>query len=197
MNDSPSRSLEGSPVNQAELLEELSRTLENLGISYLVTGSVATIAYGEPRFTNDIDVVVRLYPFQVESFCASFPPDHFYVSPEAVADATGCHGQFNILHPTSGLKIDVMVADSSEFNDSRFARAKRLQVTPDRTVNFSSPEDVIIKKLVFYRDGGSDKHLRDIRGVLAVMGEDIDRSYIERWVADFGLEREWASVIVE
>ncbi len=184
-------------MDPSRLLDRLSATLEELRIPYLITGSMATIAYGEPRFTNDIDVVVRLFPGQVNALCSAFPTDEFYVSPEAVADAVARHGQFNILHPTSGLKIDVMVADSSEFNDSRFARAKRLQVTPDRTVNFSSPEDVIIKKLVFYRDGGSDKHLRDIRGVLAVMGEDIDRSYIERWVADFGLEREWASVIVE
>lgn len=182
-------------MNQAELLECLANTLEELGIPYLVTGSVATIAYGEPRFTNDIDVVVRMFSHQVPALCAAFPSADFYVSPEAVEEAIDRHSQFNILHPTSGLKIDVMVAEDTDFNHSRFSRAKSLKIAPSREASFASPEDVIIKKLAFFHDGGSDKHLRDIRGVLAVMGDDIDREYIERWVNVFGLLQEWSAVI--
>lgn len=181
-------------MNQAELLGKLSQVLEDLGIQYLITGSVATIAYGEPRFTNDIDVVVRLFPFQVDGFCAAFPASDFYLSPETVREAVERRSQFNIIHPTSGLKIDVMVADTSDFNESRFARGRRLQVAPETEVDFASPEDVIIKKLTFYREGGSDKHLRDIRGVLAVMGDEIDRSYIDQWVLKLGLTAEWSIV---
>jgi len=184
-------------MNQAELLEELSQILENLEIQYLITGSVATIAYGEPRFTNDIDVVVRLFPFQVDGLCAAFPASDFYLSPETVNEAVEKYGQLNILHPASGLKIDVMVADTSDFNESRFARARRLQVTPARDVTFASPEDVIIKKLVFFQEGGSEKHLRDIRGVLAVMGDGIDRDYIDKWISALGLTAEWSAVLGE
>jgi hypothetical protein len=184
-------------VNQAELLELLANTLEELGIPYLVTGSVATIAYGEPRFTNDIDVVVKLFPHQVSDFCSAFPADHFYISPEAVKEAIDRHSQFNILYPAVGLKIDVMVAEDTDFNDSRFSRTNRLRVAPNLKVNFASPEDVIVKKLAFYREGGSDKHLRDIRGVLAVMGDDIDRGYIDRWVNIFGLLPEWSAVLAD
>ncbi len=194
-NGSTSRWLEGCPVNQAELLERLSAILEGLEIPYFVTGSVATIAYGEPRFTNDIDIVVQMFTHQIPAFCAAFPSDDFYLSPEAIIEATATHGEFNILHPTSGLKIDVMVAEDSDFNHSRFSRVKRLRIAPSREVSFASPEDVIIKKLVFYRDGGSDKHLRDIRGVLAVMEETIDRSYIDRWVAKLGLAEVWSAVL--
>jgi len=182
-------------VDPSELLDRLSTRLEDLNLPYLITGSMATIAYGEPRLTNDIDVVIRMLPGQVAAFCSAFPSEEFYVSAETVADAVAGHGQFNILHPTSGLKIDVMIADSSDFNESRFARAQRLQVAPDRMVSFASPEDVIIKKLVFYQDGGSDKHLRDIRGVLAVMDDEIDRSYIDRWVTALGLTDEWSLVL--
>jgi len=184
-------------VNQAKLLERLANTLEELGIPYLVTGSVATIAYGEPRFTNDIDVVVKMFSHQVPAFCAAFPADDFYISPDAVEEAIDRNSQFNILHPTSGLKIDVMVAEDTEFNHSRFSRAKSLKIAPSREVSFASPEDVIIKKLVFFHDGGSDKHLRDIRGVLAVLGDDIDREYIERWVNVFGLLQEWSAVVAD
>lgn len=179
-------------MDPSELLERLAQTLESLRVPYLITGSMATIAYGEPRFTNDIDVVVRLTAHQIDDLCRAFPPEEFYISREAVADAVTHRTQFNVLHPTSGLKIDVMVADDSEFNQDRFSRARSLRVSADREVAFASPEDVIIKKLVFYREGGSDKHLRDISGVLRIMGEEIDRKYIERWVLRLGLTREWS-----
>ena len=182
-------------MDPSDLLERLSATLEELRIPYLITGSMATIAYGEPRFTNDIDVVIRMVGAQIDPFCAAFPTDEFYVSPEAVKDAVSRCGQFNTLHPSTGLKIDAMVADQSDFNDSRFSRARRLLVAKNREVAFASPEDVIIKKLAFFQEGGSEKHLRDIRGVLAVMGEQLDRVYIEKWVSQLGLTGEWSTVL--
>ena len=102
--------------------------------------------------------------------------------------------QFNILHPASGLKVDVIVADESEFERSRFGRVRRLKTAPDIEVSFASPEDVIIKKLQYFREGGSEKHLRDIAGVVKVVGEDLDRAYIERWVREMGLDEIWAAV---
>ena len=72
-----------------DLLNVLARTMENLQLPYLVTGSMATIAYGEPRFTNDIDVVVDLSGDRVESFCAAFPEEDYYLSREAARDAVG------------------------------------------------------------------------------------------------------------
>ena len=98
-------------MDPSELLERLAQTLESLRIPYLITGSMATIAYGEPRFTNDIDVVVRLASHQIDELCRAFPAEEFYISREAVADAVTRGTQFNVLHPTSGLKIDVMVAE--------------------------------------------------------------------------------------
>ena len=178
-------------MDPSELLERLARSLADLGIPYLVTGSMATIAYGEPRFTNDIDVVIRLFEHQVDGLCDAFPSGEFYVSRDSVREALQQHSQFNILHPGSGLKIDVMVADDSDFNHSRFERARPLRTTPATTVSFASPEDVIIKKLEFFTEGGSDKHLRDIAGVLAVMGNQIDRKYIERWARKLGLTDPW------
>ena len=175
----------------AELLRHVTSTLDQLGIPYLVTGSVATIAYGEPRLTNDIDLVVRLSPLQVQPLCDAFPGDEFYISPEAVMDSAKRWGQFNILHPTSGLKIDVMVADDSEFNTSRFGRARLLSVAPDVVVAFASPEDVILKKLEYFREGGSDKHLRDITGVLKIMGPELDHQYLTDWARRLGLTDLW------
>ena len=178
----------------SELLRFVTGTLDRLGIPYLVTGSMATIAYGEPRLTNDIDLVVRLSPQQVLPLCEAFPEGRFYLSREAALEAAERCGQFNVLHPLSGLKIDLMVADDSEFNASRFGRVRLIALAPDVSASFASPEDVILKKLEYYREGGSDKHLRDIAGVIKVMGHDLDRHYLEAWARRLGLSRLWRKV---
>ncbi len=96
-------------MEQSELLRFLVTALENLNLPYFITGSTVTIFYGEPRFTNDIDVVVDLPGEEVSAFCRRFPDGDFYVSEEAVRDAVARRSQFNIIHPRSGLKIDVMI----------------------------------------------------------------------------------------
>lgn len=181
-------------MDLAELLNRVTRTFDRLGIPYLVTGSMATIAYGEPRLTNDIDLVVRLYPHHVSTLCEAFPEENFYVSRDAARECAEHGGQFNILHPASGLKVDVMVADDSDFNTSRFERGRALTVAPDVTATFASPEDVILKKLEYFKEGGSEKHLRDIAGVLKIMEPEINRSYIERWARRLGLADLWIQV---
>ena len=178
-----------------DLLRFVAAAFERLGLNYFVTGSMATIAYGEPRFTNDIDVVVDLPTEKVAALCAAFPPEQFYVSAAAVAEAVRLRHPFNILHPESGLKVDGFVASESEFDRSRLGRALRLHVLPDRTVSFASPEDVILKKLVYYREGASEKHLRDIAGVLRVRGEQLDMNYLREWVQKLELSDAWQAIL--
>ncbi len=174
-----------------EFLDRVCQIFDSLGIRYFVTGSMASIAYGEPRFTNDIDLVVTLTIDQVPALCAAFPAPEFCYSPDAAKLAVKKSFQFNILHPTSGLKADLIVADDSEFNRSRFARTRRLALKPDREIAFASPEDIILKKLDFFRAGGSEKHLRDIVGILKVQAGQIDDAYLADWIARLGLAAEW------
>ena len=178
-------------MEQADLLKVLVGTLEKLGVRYLLTGSLATSAFGEPRFTNDIDVVVRLTFAQVPHLCAAFPPPDYYCDQTAAEQAVRQRFQFNILHPMSGQKVDVIVATDSEFDRTRLARGVRVPAGPDFEATFSSPEDVIVKKLEYFREGGSEKHLRDIVGVLKVQGERIDRAYLTDWIVRLGLKAEW------
>jgi hypothetical protein len=178
-------------MEPSDLLRLVAHKLEELGIPYLVTGSTATIAYGEPRLTNDIDVVADLRPGQVDAFCAAFPGPEFYCPRDYVADAVRKKFQFNVLHPESGLKIDVIIATDSDFDRARLSRAVRLQEGPDFAAWFASPEDVIVKKLEYYREGGSEKHIRDILGVLKIRGDRVDRAYIAEWASRLGLTTEW------
>jgi hypothetical protein len=177
-------------VEQADLLKALVGALEELGVPYLLTGSLAASAYGEPRFTHDIDVVVRLTLAQVPHLCAAFPPPDYYCDQTAAEPTV----RQRILHPASGQKVDVIVATDSEFDRTRLARGDRVPAGPDFEATFSAPEDLIIKKLEYFREGGSEKHLRDIVGVLNVQGEGIDRVYLMDWVARLGLQAEWTLI---
>lgn len=184
-------------MDQDELLRRVVGNLEALGIRYLVTGSMATILYGEPRFTNDIDIVVELPRERIGELLRQFPEDEFYVSEEAVRRAVGRWSQFNVTHPRSGLKVDLIVTSGDAFDRSRFARGRRVHPAPDYEATFVSPEDVILKKMEYHRDGGGDRHLRDILGVLAVSGEQIDREYIVEWADRLGLSGIWRRILEE
>jgi hypothetical protein len=182
-------------LDQDELLRRVVGSLEAVGLRYLVTGSIATSLYGEPRFTNDIDVVVDLPLDRLEEFLRQFPTDEFYLSEESARRAVERRTQFNVIHPRSGLKVDVMVAADDAFDESRFARGRRLHPAPDYRATFAAPEDVIVKKMEYYRAGGSDRHLRDIAGVLEVSGKEIDRDYIGDWAGRLGLSEIWRRVL--
>jgi hypothetical protein len=173
-------------VEQRELLQYLASVLDDLAIEYFITGSMATIVYGRARQTNDIDVVAAIPPEKVIHFCSRFSDDAYYVSEDAAREAIRRHAQFNIIHD-SGYKIDVNIPDRSAFSRSRLARRVRTQIGPDDTPGnrpfFSTPEDIILKKMDFYREGRSEKHLTDINNVLITMGDRLDRSYIDDWVS--------------
>jgi hypothetical protein len=181
-------------MEQDELLRFTVEALQRLDLRYLVTGSIATVLYGEPRFTNDIDLVVILTADRIEELCRSFPQPDFYVSPDSARRAVERRSQFNIIHPASGLKVDVMVPAETPFNRSRFERAKQIRLMPDLEVSFAAPEDVIVKKMEYYREGGSEKHLRDIAGILKVSADQVDRNYIADWAERLGLSEVWLAL---
>jgi hypothetical protein len=182
-------------MEPSELLRFVVSALERLGIRYFVTGSTVTIFYGEPRFTNDIDIVVDLSADTVETFCRQFPGDDYYVSVDAAREAVRRHSMFNIIQPRSGLKVDVIVPAPTEFNRMRFERVRRVRAGEDWDAAFSSPEDAILMKMEFYLAGGSEKHLRDIASVVRTSGDAIDRAHIERWADRLGLADVWHAIL--
>lgn len=117
-----------------ELLRIAADTCDRLGLIYLVTGSTASIAYGEPRFTNDIDIVIDLPADKVDAFCDTFPDSRFYLNRETVRAAVRDVFQFNLIHPASGLKIDFIVLSPSEYDRSRVKRRRQLPALADRDV---------------------------------------------------------------
>lgn len=182
-------------MGQSELLAYLCKHLQQILVRYFITGSQATIAYGQPRFTNDIDVVVELDQSNLESFCLGFPEEEFYLSQEAARQAVAECGMFNIIHPTSGLKIDVMIPDQSSFDQIRLERGLRLPLPTGGTAIFASPEDIIVKKMEWHSMGGGERHLDDIKGILRVRGEEVDKDYISKYANQLGVQDIWRAIL--
>jgi len=171
---------------EPDLLELFVARLEDAGVHHLVTGSVAATLYGEPRATHDIDLVVALSASEAPALTAAFPEADFYVPPPEVIRAEArrdSRGHFNIIHHASGLKADI--------HAWAFSRARHYRMG-DLDVHVAPPEYVIVRKLEFYREGGSRKHLRDIRSMLDVSPDLIDVDTIEDWVRRRGLVEAWS-----
>ena len=177
-----------------QLLGFLVDVLENLRVPYAIVGSQASMAYGEARFTNDIDVVVALTAANLREFSAAFPDSDFYISEDGARMAVVRGGQFNIIYPESGLKIDVIVP-KDESERAQLDRAIRRPTAAKRDALYGAPEDIILKKMEAYREGGSEKHLRDIASMVKVLKERIDRVYIERHALTRGYTDLWQAIL--
>jgi hypothetical protein len=178
-------------VTQAELLRYLADVLEALGVEYMIGGSQASMYYGEPRLTRDVDVIVKLRLDDLPAFVERFPPDDFYLDEQSAREAIDASGQFNIIHPTSGLKIDVYINPDTPYDRTRLARRQRLPLVPGVEAYFARPEDVILYKLLYHRQGGSDLHLRDVLGILRVSRPELDDAYVTEWARRLGVAAIW------
>lgn len=169
------------------------RPLNRLGVRYIVSGSVAAILYGEPRLTNDVDFVTFLRIEDIRRLSEAFPSPEFYVPPaEVIAEeiVRGEKGQFNVIHGDSGFKADFYPAGRDDLNTWAFGNSRRMEFR-DEPIIVAPPEYVIVRKLEYYREGGSEKHLRDIRSILAVSADQLDRTALNNWVHRRGLTVEW------
>jgi hypothetical protein len=161
----------------------------------MVVGSIASIAYGEPRLTKDIDIVVELPEHAIPRFCASFPAPEFYVSDIAVRDAIKHRIPFNVLHPATGNKIDFVLPRADEWGRLQLARRQQVQLLTDRTGYTARPEDVIIGKMWYYAESEHEKHLRDITGILRLCPQPVDRDDVAAWAAKLGLTEIWQAIL--
>lgn len=177
-----------------ELMQIVADFFEAHGIHYRVVGSLASMAYGEPRFTNDVDIVADLPLDKVATLCAAFPPPEYYVSEAAARAAVERRFQFNILHIPSGLKADVIMTKDTDFGRLERERIRRVSSPGEYDAWFGSPEDVVLNKLLFYQMGEIGKHLRDIASMMLVEPWQIDRDYMAEWAAKLGVQEEWKLV---
>ena len=176
-----------------ELLTGIGEQLEAAGIPYMVTGSVASSFHGEPRATRDIDIVIDPTPEALDAFIRSLPPGRFYVDLEAARAALADRSQFNVVESASGWKVDLMIRKNRPFSVEELARRQPAQLLGNPTF-VASAEDLVIAKLEWAKAGESERQLRDVAAILAVSGEGLDYTYVERWVSALGLGEAWSRV---
>jgi hypothetical protein len=182
-------------MEQIELLRFALDALDRLQISYALVGSFASTIWGEPRMTLDIDFVVQLQDVHVSPLLEAFPEDEFYLSRAAVEEAIAHVGQFNVIHPKSGHKIDFMVLATSSKSPPEIARRIEVNLANGCEGYVAAPDDVIIGKLRYYLDGGSDKHLRDIAGVVKRSAGRLDMAYVTNWANAHNAGQLWADIL--
>jgi hypothetical protein len=156
---------------------------------YFVGGSVASSLQGEPRATNDIDVVLELPIGRIADLVARLGDD-FEVDVAMLREALLHTGSCNIFYLPTVMKVDLFAVGTSPFDESEFARRARVLVRPPAgTLVVKSPEDTVLRKLLWYLDGGkvSDRQWRDVVEVLRVSAAAIDRTYLATWAAQLRL----------
>ncbi len=179
-----------------DLLTLFVRPLEQLGIRYMVSGSVAAMLFGEPRMTHDVALVAFLDEEAIAGLGTAFTPPEFYLPPHEIMMLEArreSRGRFNVIHVPSGLKADVYPANRDPLHAWAIARTLRIPVDP-LTVSVAPPEYVILRKLEYYREGGSEKHVRDIRAMLALSLVPLDRAALDDWLGRLGLQAPWRTV---
>jgi hypothetical protein len=180
-------------VPTADLIALFVAPINRLDVEYMVTGAIAAIIYGEPRLTNDIDIVASLSASDPASLVAAFPSPEYYVPPvEAIETERSRprHGHFNIIHVETALKADIYPAGEDDLNAWALERKRRFEIGAE-AIWVAPPEYVVLLKLEYWQAGGSEKHLGDIRAMLRVLGDDVDREFIAAEVIRRGLDDLW------
>ncbi|MEO8549903.1 MAG: hypothetical protein ABI678_08010 [Kofleriaceae bacterium] len=158
---------------------------------FMIAGSFASTAHGLPRTTQGLDVVIDP-PDEatLDTLVTSLLAEEFYVDADTAGEAMRNRSMFNAID-RSAWKIDFILRKARPFSIEEFARRLAVQIL-DVPVFVASPEDTIVAKLEWSKEsGGSERQRRDVAGILAMMADELDRGYIERWVRDLGLEAEW------
>ena len=165
--------------------------LEASGLPYCVTGSLAAGAYGEFRLTSDIDLLVLLRFEDIAKLRQAFPEQDYYVPPLDVLigeTRRGPRAMFNLIHQTSQFKADIFVVSRDPLHLWALANRRREDL-PGSEAWVAPPEYVIIRKLEFFREGGSEKHQRDIRFMLATT--ELDHAFLDAQIERLGLSEQW------
>jgi predicted nucleotidyltransferase len=167
-----------------ELLQKVTKGLEDVHIPYMVSGSIIMSAYVEPRFTNDIDIVIHLESEDVERFLPIFDAG-FYLDHDVVRQEVTRKGMFNALSQPDQVKFDFIVRKDGPFKRHEFERRQRVKIDGIEVWG-ATIEDLIISKFIWIQELESELQKRDLGQLL--LAENIDREYIKQWIERLGLK---------
>ena len=172
------------------LLREIVGRLDAIGIAYMVVGSFASTAHGEPRSTHDLDLVIDPSVEQLEQLLGMLDPDHFYVDADVARDAFRRRSMFNVIEIQTAWKLDLIIRKTRTFSIEELRRRQQIEIL-GVAVSTATAEDTIIAKLEWAKQGASDRQIEDVAGILRVCGASLDTDYVEQWVQKLDLAEQW------
>ncbi len=170
---------------QLEFIKLIAGRLDSVGIPYMLTGSIALALYTQPRMTRDIDLVIECQSCDSENIVELFESD-CYVNAEEIRDAIASRTMFNIIHNEWIVKADFIVRKNDKYRQLEFSRRQRFTIE-GVSVWAVSPEDLILSKLHWAKDTGSELQREDVRVMLETV-QNLDWIYLERWAEDLGVK---------
>ncbi|HKI05748.1 MAG TPA: hypothetical protein VKK31_27455 [Thermoanaerobaculia bacterium] len=180
-----------SPQEALQVVLEVTRSLDGLGVSYFVGGSLASSLHGIPRSTQDADLLADLGMEHVQPFVDAVS-GRFYVDAERVLHGVRRRSSFNLIHLATAIKVDVFLLKPEPLSVTEMARRQVLPLPgmPGTMLQVSSAEDTVLQKLLWYRKGNcvSSQQLNDVLGVLKVQGARLDLLYLAEWARRIGVE---------
>jgi len=184
-------------VIEPSLLAIFVRPLAAAGIRYFITGGVAAIIYGEPRFTRDIDLVLAVRPGDSERFLSIWPEKDYYSPPRdafEIETARPRHGHFNVFHIETGLVADCYVAGDDPLHAWAFERVQAIEVDGGQLC-VAPVEYVILRKLEYFAQSNSTRHLEDIARIRRIQQDRIDQPSLDEWISALGLDEAWERML--
>lgn len=177
------------------LVVKIAKILNKLKIPSFITGGYAVAVWGRLRATFDIDVVIEMFHPQIKELAKEMRDlgKAVYVDEEMMREALKKRGEFNVIHPDSGIKIDFFVASSNPQARQELTRAKA-HLIKGQKVFFISPEDLILSKLRWHKQCGGEHHLEDARSVIKKSGELLDYKYLEEQVKAQSIGELWKKI---
>ena len=180
-------------TSQPDFLLHLTGALDKAQVPYMLTGSVASSLYGEPRATRDLDVVVALTRGQIEAVLDALSKG-CYISRAAAHEALVNASSFNVIEIEAGWKADLIVRKDRPFSLAEFARRRKASVL-GLQIWVATPEDIILSKLAWGKQSGSEMQVRDALGVAAVQYESLDRDYLRQWAMELDVADDLARLL--
>ncbi len=173
-----------------EVFERVTAALDQAGILYMLTGSFASALYGIPKSTQDIDFVIEATASQLRTFVQSLPSEEYYADLEAALEAQRRESLFNVIDLRTGWKIDLIFRKSRAFSRQEFDRRQSVELQGARLF-VASAEDIVVAKLEWAKLANSQRQIEDAAAILKLRWEALDRTYLEKWISDLGLQDQW------
>lgn len=173
-----------------DVLRRITTAFEQADVRYMLTGSFAAAHYGVLRSTQDIDFVIESSPAQLRAFVESLSADEYYSDVDSALKALNQESMFNVIDHATGWKVDLIIRKSRPFSIEEFGRRQSVDLH-GVSLFVASAEDAIISKLEWAKLAKSQRRIEDAAAILRARGNDLNRSYLEKWIAELGLKNEW------